>query len=68
MNPFAERYRKRLEPLFPELTFHFALDTKEAEDIIKETHEPMVLKGDRIIQVARVVVSVPFNANDTETK
>lgn len=38
LNPFAERYRARLEPQFPEVTFHSALDLDEAEEIIKETH------------------------------
>ncbi|MBW1945740.1 MAG: D-2-hydroxyacid dehydrogenase [Deltaproteobacteria bacterium] len=38
LNPFAERYRARLEPQFPEVTFHSALDPNEASDIIKETH------------------------------
>jgi len=38
MNPFAERYRARMEPRFPEVSFHIAVDTDEAQTIIKETH------------------------------
>lgn len=38
LNPFAERYRARLEPQFPEVTFYSALDPNEASEIIKEAH------------------------------
>ncbi len=33
------------------------------KDIIKETLEPMILKGDRIIQVAKVVIGTPEEKN-----
>lgn len=70
MNPFAERYRKRLEPQFPELTFQLALDPDEATESIKEAHILFAIGhvfGDDFIQHAAKLEWIQSLISGTDT-
>ena len=70
LNPFAERYRTRLEPQFPEVTFHSALDLDGAKEIIKETHILFVIGhvfGDDFIRHASKLEWIQSLISGTDT-